>query len=319
LSMFVCQRGSEDRRRDGAADLEAISEVVNALAPLKVPVVSNGNVRVGRDIVDNLATTGAAGVMVAEHLLKDPAIFEKALKHFHCNTTAVCTAAPSPPPLLLEEKSSVSPSHHTTTAAAVATAAAAADVAIEKGGENEVERKSLEVPTALEVVREYVALLLEANEGDEEEDGRLHKKANQKGDKLAPSSGSSSSGGVGDGSLELSSSRRLRLEDGATLGKNGQMVRAKTAKRVEGGGKTEAGGIGGGAVLMVDGSCCEDGDDEFERMSVWWTNAEVAKGHLKNMLGEKGQLVSRNTFKRAPTVKAVLDCVTKRFATTTSP
>merc|ERR1712091_611302 len=54
--------------RDGPADLDSIARVVRAVGD-SVVVVSNGNVHAG------LATTGAAGVMSAEGLLDDPALF----------------------------------------------------------------------------------------------------------------------------------------------------------------------------------------------------------------------------------------------------
>jgi tRNA-dihydrouridine synthase len=71
------ERGGEDKRRDGAADLDQIAAVVRALQSRtpRVPCLSNGNVRVGADCVDNLATTGAQGLMVAEHLLRNPSLF----------------------------------------------------------------------------------------------------------------------------------------------------------------------------------------------------------------------------------------------------
>jgi len=45
-------------------------------AGLDVPVVSNGNVRCYEDIVNNLGTTGADGVMVGETLLGNPGLFK---------------------------------------------------------------------------------------------------------------------------------------------------------------------------------------------------------------------------------------------------
>ena len=60
---------SARRRRQGAADL---SEVKTLKEALRVPVISNGNVRVYSDIGDNLAYTLADGVMVGETLLGNP-------------------------------------------------------------------------------------------------------------------------------------------------------------------------------------------------------------------------------------------------------
>jgi tRNA-dihydrouridine synthase len=78
VSVHGRQRGREDRRRDGSADLGAVAEVVAALAKLGVPVVANGNVRCPGDVRASLAATGAAGVMVAEQILRDPAVFARA-------------------------------------------------------------------------------------------------------------------------------------------------------------------------------------------------------------------------------------------------
>lgn len=70
-------RGSEDKRRDGAADLDAVAAVVDSLKQRTVPIpcLSNGNVRGPSDVESNLLKTGAAGIMVAEALLKDPMLF----------------------------------------------------------------------------------------------------------------------------------------------------------------------------------------------------------------------------------------------------
>jgi tRNA-dihydrouridine synthase 1 len=60
---------SARRRRQGAADL---IEIKNLKDNLSVPVVSNGNVRVWQDILDNRKFTGADGIMVGETLLGNP-------------------------------------------------------------------------------------------------------------------------------------------------------------------------------------------------------------------------------------------------------
>jgi tRNA-dihydrouridine synthase len=84
-------------------------QVVAALAALGVPCVTNGNVRCAADVQANLAQTGAAGIMVAEHLLKDPALFARARaipptaaaptgKQGEGGTTAVAAESPLPPP-----------------------------------------------------------------------------------------------------------------------------------------------------------------------------------------------------------------------------
>jgi len=76
VTLHARHRGRTNARRDGAAELECVRHVADALRPLGVPVFSNGNVRCAQDAVSNLAETGAAGVMVAEELLRDPALFD---------------------------------------------------------------------------------------------------------------------------------------------------------------------------------------------------------------------------------------------------
>ncbi|OJA11378.1 hypothetical protein AZE42_05160 [Rhizopogon vesiculosus] len=63
---------SARRRRQGAADLD----VVHALKKtLRVPVVSNGNVRMWEDMQKNKEETEADGIMVGETLLGNPCLF----------------------------------------------------------------------------------------------------------------------------------------------------------------------------------------------------------------------------------------------------
>lgn len=61
-----------------------------------------------------------------------------------------------------------------------------------------------------------------------------------------------------------------------------------------------------------------DPEKDFERYSVWWTNTRVVKSHLTSMLGESNTVISRNTFKKAPTTSAVSNCLFKRLASATS-
>lgn len=58
----------------GPADLDVIRMVVKAV---NIPVISNGNIRCVDDITKNLRFTGAAGVMSAECILKDPSLYAK--------------------------------------------------------------------------------------------------------------------------------------------------------------------------------------------------------------------------------------------------
>ncbi|KAF5378838.1 hypothetical protein D9615_006968 [Tricholomella constricta] len=67
---------SARRRRQGAADL---TEVKRLKENLRIPVISNGNVRVWDDIPGNLAYTGADGIMVGETLLGNPCLFANSL------------------------------------------------------------------------------------------------------------------------------------------------------------------------------------------------------------------------------------------------
>lgn len=57
------------------ADLSAIRDVVRALAPF--PIVTNGNTDSSADVRANLELTGAAGLMSAEALLRDPLLFSR--------------------------------------------------------------------------------------------------------------------------------------------------------------------------------------------------------------------------------------------------
>ncbi|KAJ8473809.1 hypothetical protein ONZ51_g7624 [Trametes cubensis] len=63
---------SARRRRQGAADL---AQVKTLKERVRIPVVSNGNVRTWDDVVKNREETGADGVMVGETLLANPCLF----------------------------------------------------------------------------------------------------------------------------------------------------------------------------------------------------------------------------------------------------
>ncbi|KAJ1031963.1 hypothetical protein NDA13_002342 [Ustilago tritici] len=78
------------RRRKGLADLDQVVQVRQALqfegllrnvdhSGGETAVVSNGNVRCWDDVVTNLHTTLASGVMVGETLLENPALFRPSL------------------------------------------------------------------------------------------------------------------------------------------------------------------------------------------------------------------------------------------------
>ncbi|KAF8955320.1 FMN-linked oxidoreductase [Flammula alnicola] len=78
---------SARRRRQGAADL---TEVKRLKDHLRIPVISNGNVRRPSDLQEILLSTGADGLMVGETLLGNPCLF------------AGTTAIPDPVDISLE-------------------------------------------------------------------------------------------------------------------------------------------------------------------------------------------------------------------------
>lgn len=72
--------------RDGAAHLDQVREVVHALKHYNRPIIANGNVRTWEDVQDNLLLTEADGVMSAEGLLDNPALFHpNAFAHENLN------------------------------------------------------------------------------------------------------------------------------------------------------------------------------------------------------------------------------------------
>ncbi|GMH62855.1 hypothetical protein TrRE_jg3206 [Triparma retinervis] len=77
----------------------------------------------------------------------------------------------------------------------------------------------------------------------------------------------------------------MRLEDGSKSGKNGGMIRG-----------------------VVD-----EGEEEFERMSVWWTNLEVVKSHFRWILADRGDRGSKRNFAKTKKVLDVIKGVKKRF------
>ncbi|KAH7913096.1 FMN-linked oxidoreductase [Hygrophoropsis aurantiaca] len=63
---------SARRRRQGAADLSQVKQLKERL---RIPVISNGNVRKWDDLIENFEYTGADGCMVGETLLGNPCLF----------------------------------------------------------------------------------------------------------------------------------------------------------------------------------------------------------------------------------------------------
>lgn len=74
LAVHGRQLCSAKHRRTGAADLSSVCAVRKALS---IPVLSNGNVKCAADIHTNLSKSKCEGVMVAEQLLRDPALFQR--------------------------------------------------------------------------------------------------------------------------------------------------------------------------------------------------------------------------------------------------
>jgi tRNA-dihydrouridine synthase len=72
-------RGSSKKRRCGPADLQAINQIAATLREVykgQVPIVSNGNITTFADVSAALkATPSCIGVMSAEGILRDPALF----------------------------------------------------------------------------------------------------------------------------------------------------------------------------------------------------------------------------------------------------
>lgn len=60
---------SARRRRQGAADLAQVKALKSRV---RIPVVSNGNVRTWEDVMRNKEDTDADGIMVGETLLANP-------------------------------------------------------------------------------------------------------------------------------------------------------------------------------------------------------------------------------------------------------
>lgn len=77
IAVHARYRGSATRRRDGPAHLEQVAAIKRVLGA-SIPILANGNVRTPTDVNANLALTAADGIMSAEGLLDDPAIFERA-------------------------------------------------------------------------------------------------------------------------------------------------------------------------------------------------------------------------------------------------
>lgn len=63
---------STSRRRAGKADLQAIREICRQS---RIPIIANGNICCPADVIRSIRETGAQGVMSAEAILRNPALF----------------------------------------------------------------------------------------------------------------------------------------------------------------------------------------------------------------------------------------------------
>jgi len=77
IAVHARYRGTATRRREGPAHLDQLARLRQRLDG-SVPLLSNGNVRSGEDVVANLAMTGCQGVMSAEGVLDVPTLFATA-------------------------------------------------------------------------------------------------------------------------------------------------------------------------------------------------------------------------------------------------
>ena len=70
--------GTPDRRREGPANLSVVKKIIQKLRKeeANIPILTNGNCRDPEDVRENLESTNAAGLMAAEGLLDNPALFE---------------------------------------------------------------------------------------------------------------------------------------------------------------------------------------------------------------------------------------------------
>ena len=77
IAVHARYRASFERKgpgaRDGPAMLDQVLELKKAVPG--IPIIANGNVITYEDVVENLASTGADGVMSAEGILDNPALF----------------------------------------------------------------------------------------------------------------------------------------------------------------------------------------------------------------------------------------------------
>ena len=74
LAVHGRKRGNEKHKRSGPADLDAVAAVKRAVT---IPVLSNGNVSCCEDALEALHRTGCDGIMAAEEILRDPALFAR--------------------------------------------------------------------------------------------------------------------------------------------------------------------------------------------------------------------------------------------------
>ena len=83
IAIHARYRASWERKgagaRDGPALLDQVAEIKKAVT--EISIIANGNVIIYNDVVKNLELTGADGIMSAEGILDNPALFLPRLSH----------------------------------------------------------------------------------------------------------------------------------------------------------------------------------------------------------------------------------------------
>eukprot|EP01134_Creolimax_fragrantissima_P007350 CFRG7350T1 len=399
------QRGTSDRRRDGSADLNAIACVVAALLPMNVPVLSNGNVRAFSDVQDNLRTTRAAGIMVAEQLLRDPALFARGdvracccvnmngrcspmcgnnrvvdcgvgaqndntalhvgfnvsrvlpdiiprVRIFcvsKCSRKCYCSAKMETCPernvlesacseSVLADDSKISTTRSSsrgcicictrdraytcTLCETPETSDLCGSICSTEGYSDPCGAYTHDRSTDIGVValaEEYITLVEQIDSIVPMVDGAFGKAGEMKQTRRAffneqLSSQTSQRDTNGNNRTNVCKSSKgdvhfLPASDGQDeLNSNEKSDITVSALSPATGDNDITNEIAESATLIY-------GDEmEVERYSVWWSNTETVKGHLKNQLGRKGELVARKTFRNATTVALTLKCFRGRFS-----
>ena len=98
IAVHARYRASFERKgpgaRDGPAMLDQVLEIKRAIP--EIPIIANGNVITYEDVVDNLSLTQADGIMSAEGILDNPALFLPQLGSRKESEKIITIADPSP-------------------------------------------------------------------------------------------------------------------------------------------------------------------------------------------------------------------------------